>query len=138
MSEAARLLDANRKEVRRLVNEYCSTQRHPSLPKFVVHGPFAVDDLWKSDASNRPGCYAIYGEDGSLRYVGMSVDNVGNRIATHLSAATQRSLFWRQGSPARHVDIIEVTQPWEAPSLEGYLIDRTASLVAQRNQTGDN
>jgi hypothetical protein len=32
------LVDSNdSREVLRLVDEYCSTQRHPSLPKFTIH-----------------------------------------------------------------------------------------------------
>jgi hypothetical protein len=89
MSETAPHLDASRQNVRRLVDEYCANQRHPSLPEFVIHGPFTQDDLWKSDASKRPGCYVIYGWDGSLRYIGMSKANVGARLKLHLTPATQ-------------------------------------------------
>jgi hypothetical protein len=121
-TEVRRLVDEfARTEVRRLVDEYCTTKRHPSLQTFTIHGPFTLDNLWESDASNGPGCYVIYGRNGSLRYIGMSLTNVGNRLGTHLSEATQRAPFWRQGSPAHSVDIIKVEQPWEAPSLEAYL-----------------
>jgi hypothetical protein len=36
---------ADSKEVHRLVDEYCSTQRHPSLSKFIVHGSFTRESL---------------------------------------------------------------------------------------------
>ncbi len=112
--------------VRRLVAAYCSAERSPTLPPFVVHGTFTLQTVWESAAASGPGCYVIYGMDNTLRYVGMSLSRVGNRIASHFSAATQRSTFWRQGSPAHYIDIIEVFRPWEALSLEGYLIEGTA------------
>lgn len=116
-------------EVRRLVDEYCSTQRNPSLPKFLARGPFSLKDSSKSDVSNKPGCYAIYGDGGQLRYIGMSLANVGDRIGSHFSAATQRSTFWQDGPPAGFIDVVEVLNPWEAPSLEQYLISRTREIV---------
>jgi hypothetical protein len=112
------------RSVRLLVNEYCSGWRNVSLPKFVVHGPHTLDGWRKADASSKAGCHAVYDVDGSLRYIGMSLTNIGNRLGTHLSEATQRHPFWQQG-PAYYVDIIEVTQPWEAPSLEAFLYAKT-------------
>ena len=136
MTEAEKRLNANSKKLRQLVNDYCSTQRNPSLPRFLVHGPFTLDEVWKSDASKKPGCYAIYFEDGSPPYIGMSETKVGDRIAKHFSTKVQRSSFWH--SPARHVDLIEVTQPWEAPSLRVNLKVGTTGLGAQRNQQSDS
>src|SRR3954451_321064 len=103
------------KEVRRLVDEYCSSQRHPSLPRFMVHGPFTHQALLNSnspgtEARNKPGCYVIYGADGTLKYIGMSLVNIGNRIARHFSPSAQQSIFWRQGSQAHYIDLIEVVQ----------------------------
>lgn len=112
--------------VRRLVATYCSEERNPTLRSFVVHGMFTLDTLRKSTSANLPGCYVIYGVDRTLRYVGMSLSRVGNRIDSHFSAATQQVPFWRQGSPAYYIDIVEVFRPWEAFSLEGYLIEATA------------
>ena len=71
------------KEVRRCVEQYCARERHPDLAAVKVHGPFMYSDLWNWAAANLPGCYAIYGDDGCLRYIGMSVTNVGNRIGSH-------------------------------------------------------
>ena len=121
MSEAKARLGDNTREVRRLVHEYCSTQRNPSLPAFIVHGPFTRADVWNSDASRKPGCYVIYGEDGSVRYVGEFESEIGSRIANHLSPRVQQSAFWQLGSPPSHFDLIEVVELSEAPSLEAYL-----------------
>lgn len=113
--------------VRRIVANYCFMERHPTLPAFVVHGMFTLGTVWKSACASGPGCYAIYAVDGTIRYVGMSLNRVGNRIASHFSPAVQRSPFWRQGLPAHYIDIVEVFRPWEALSLEGYLIEKTST-----------
>ncbi len=94
------------------------------LPPFLVHGMFALGTLWKSDSATGPGCYIIYDKEGALRYVGMSLSRVGNRVSTHFSASTQQSPFWLLG-PAHYIDIVGVFRPWEALSLEGYLIEGT-------------
>jgi hypothetical protein len=118
----------DRDRIRRLVDEYGSTQRHPCLPKFVVHGPFTFESVWQSDATNGAGCYVIYGKDGSMRYIGMSTRSVGSRIGTHFGPAAQRSLFWKQGSAAHFIDIIEVTNSWEGPSLEDCLVSKFTTM----------
>lgn len=114
--------------VRQLVAAYCSTERNPALPHFVVHGMFTRQTVWGNAAASGPGCYVIYGMNKALRYVGMSLSRVGNRIDSHFSPATQQSPFWREGSPAHYIDIVEVSRPWEALSLEGYLIEGTRRL----------
>ncbi len=129
MAEIATLPDPTAcREIRRLVDEYCATQRHPSLPSFVVHGPFNRESAREIEASRGPGCYAIYGADGFLRYIGMSLAAVGTRSETHFSKATQLAPFWQRGSPARFVDVIEVRERWDAPSLEEYLNTKTGNL----------
>jgi hypothetical protein len=69
------------RRTRQQVEEYCTVQRHPSLQRFDVHGPYTLDEFWKSGVSEKPGVYVIYGEDGSIRYIGMSQTRVGGRIA---------------------------------------------------------
>jgi hypothetical protein len=107
-------------KVREIVEEYCSTQLHPSLPRFKVHGPFTRDALWKSEVVGGPGCYVIYSKDGSLLYIGMSVSNVGKRIGRFLSAQSTRL-------PPHYFDVIEVTYMWQPPSLEEYIKYWTSS-----------
>jgi hypothetical protein len=90
-----------------------------------MHGPFRYYDLWNPTPQKfleRAGCYAIYGVGGELRYIGMSLTNVGSRIASHFSKPTQRAEFWARGPTATFVEVIEVINPWEAPSVEEYLI----------------
>ena len=136
MSEILPIPDpADSSEIRRLVEDYCSTQRHPSLAKFIVHNTISINNLWKSNVFNGFGCYIFYREDGSVKYIGMS-GQISNRLASQLSRATQASPFWIQG-PAYYVDIIEVTQPWEAPSLEVYLTQKIASLRSRPDIRSD-
>jgi hypothetical protein len=130
MSEVSVMPDMSGMErTRRWVDKYCSSERHLGLAKFTVHGPFTLPELWKSNAANKPGCYLIFGENGRLRYIGMSVTNVGDRIGSHFSPATQQSKFWADGPRPKFVAVIEVVNPWEAPSLEQYLITHTDDIV---------
>lgn len=114
-------LHAKPTELRQLVDQYCSVERNPSKPKFTVHGPLKKDDVWKHPASKKAGCYVIYGEDGSWLYTGKSETQLCSRIADHLSQTVQRAAFWQQQSPPCYFDLIEVVEPWESLSLEGYL-----------------
>jgi hypothetical protein len=79
----------------------------------------------------------IYGIDCSLRYIGMSGNHIGTRIAKHLSPDVQHSAFWQRGSPVHFFEIIEVFQAWEPYSLEQYLTIKTKPLIAQRLKEWD-
>jgi hypothetical protein len=115
-------------EVRRIVDVYCSRERHPELHKIKLHGPFVYADLQNWEAAKRPGCYAIYGEDGTLRYIGISLTNVGERIVSDFSPSSQKSDFWARGPKATYIELIEVVNPWEAPSLEQFLVSHTEEV----------
>ena len=122
------MLSADMREIRRLVDVYCATERHPSLKPFHITGPFARDKIGRPPELDGPGCYVIYGQGGVCRYVGMSLSRVGTRIVSHLSAKTQSHPFWTK-CPAAYVDLIPVEKSWQSLSLEGFLIDETASLT---------
>ena len=106
-------------EVRRIVNEYCQTQRHPSLPPFVVHS-HNLTSWWGTPPSAGPGCYAIYGSDGALLYIGKASLNAstGSRLAAHLRHVRPSWI----ATPPTYVDIITVAFAFESPSLEEYLL----------------
>ncbi len=133
MSIPTRMPDMSGSErLRQWIEEYCASERHPALSRFSVHGPLTYNELWNPASPKfleRPGCYAIYGSGGELRYIGMSVTNVGSRIASHFSGPTQRAEFWANGPSATFVEVIEVINPWEAPSLEEYLITHARDVV---------
>ena len=114
-------------KIRELVSKYCAEQRNPVLPKFVIHGPISADEACQLDIARKPGCYVFYGSDGRYHYIGMSLTSVGNRIAAHVAPATQAGPFWRNGSAPYSIDLIEVAEAWEAPSLEAYLYAKIAS-----------
>ena len=112
-------------EIRTLVAEYCHTQRRPSLKPFIVHA-HNLSSWWRTPLSAGPGCYAIYGSDGSLLYVGKASlkASVGSRLAAHLRHVRPS---W-SATPPTYVDIIEVMEPFESPSLEEFLLMRVATL----------
>jgi hypothetical protein len=125
-------LEASSTELRRLVDQYCATERNPSKTKFSVYGPMKKDDVWKHPASEKAGCYVVYGADGSWLYTGKSETQLGGRIANHLTERVQRSAFWQQQSPATYFDLIEVVEPWESLSLEGYLENKRSRSTASK------
>jgi hypothetical protein len=112
-------LDDEVQRLRQIVNEYSAT-RAPSQEPLEVRGPFDRVALWKSEFVKKPGCYVIYGEDGSFKYTGMSEVGVGSRIGSHLGPAEQASAFWQKGPPASYFCLI-ATPAWEAPGLEAFL-----------------
>jgi len=113
----------NSREVLRLMDDYCATRRHPSLPPFTVHAH--TYKSWCGTAhSAKAGCYVLYTEDGRLIYIGKASKDscVGVRLDKHLSLGATPAVDHRwQGRAPRLVHIIEVTEPFEAPSLEEYL-----------------
>lgn len=118
----------HRLAVRRLVEEYCRLERNPALPKFEVHGPLFCSAVFKHQTVHRAGCYVIFDEVGRLRYVGMSETAISKRLRIHLNRVFQATNpFWLHAR-AHTIDLIEVANGWEAPSLEAYLTVKSASL----------
>jgi len=109
----------NREKLRQLVDRYCVTLRHPNLPRFNFHDLDLKDGWYRKPQSYKPGCYALFSADGELLYIGKASHkaSVGNRLAAH---------FYNKASDlamqTAYVQIIEVSEPFEAPSLEEYLI----------------
>ena len=118
---------ADSRGVLRLVEEYCSTQRPLSLPKFTIHSH--THKSWRhTPCSAKAGCYALYAEDGSLIYIGKASHGawIGRRLSIHFDPirdGVPEGHRWSGRAP-RFVHIIEVVEPFEAPSLEEYLQSR--------------
>lgn len=118
---------ADSREVLRLVEEYCSTQRPLSLPQFTIHSH--THESWqRAPCSAKAGCYALYAEDGRLIYIGKASlgASIGSRLRVHLDPIRHEvpeGHRWT-GRPPRFVHIIEVIEPFEAPSLEEYVQSR--------------
>ena len=104
--------------LKQLVARYCATQRHPDLKPFIVHGLHTLESWWKTNFAARAGCYAIYGQDGRILYIGKASLNasIGSRLAAHLRHVRPT---WET---PKFVHLIEVAEPFEAPSLEEYLL----------------
>ena len=108
--------------LREAVEAYCATRRHPDLPAFTVHPAQGVQAWWGSPESARPGCYAFFDAAGLLLYVGKA--SMGASLGSRMAAHDHRvpTAPWRQR--AAFVVLVTVAEPFEAPSLEEYLIDR--------------
>jgi excinuclease UvrABC nuclease subunit len=80
--------------------------------------------------SYKAGCYALYAQDGDLLYVGKAslFRSVGSRLWHHFQKS---SAAWMPNTAL--VQIVEVAEPYEAPSLEEYLI---RELQPRWNGTG--
>jgi Predicted 3'-5' exonuclease related to the exonuclease domain of PolB len=118
-SQTAQIIPGTQAEkLTRNVEEYCKRYRHPLLENFKVHSHH-LESWWHTDVSSRCGCYAIYTESGELLYIGKASNSasVGSRLAAHLRHVDPA---WMP-APA-FVQIVEVCEPFEAPSLEEYLI----------------
>jgi hypothetical protein len=102
------------------VREYRDGYRHPRLSPLKVFELHTLTSWWKTPASRRPGCYAIFSEAGSLMYIGKASNGayVGGRLAAHLRKLRQEWILLAPG----HVQIVEVDEAFEAPSLEEFLI----------------
>ena len=106
------------------VRKYEQIYRHPDRPAFDVSEPMSAGDKdvkgdWEgTGASFRAGCYVLFSAMGALLYVGKASHGrtVGNRLVR----------FRYQGSgwvePPAYVRIIVVSEAFEAPSLEEFLI----------------
>lgn len=106
-------------ELIRKVEQYCENYRHPALDRFKVHAMHDLKNWCGTDHSWRPGCYAIYSESGELLYIekASNTASVGSRLAAHLRHVRSDWI------PAPvFVQIVEVGEPFEAPSLEEFLI----------------
>ena len=117
------------RNLRATVNRYSAEHRHPGRPQFVVHEPHTMASWEGTDVSFKPGCYALYSSDGELLYVGK---------ASNMKSVGSRLVRFRYNPPKwdptpEIVQIIEVIEPFEAPSLEEFLI---AELQPRFNDHG--
>lgn len=102
---------------RQKVVEYCSYRRS-DLPEFKVH-VYDINSWGGTEVSYKPGCYGFYCAAWDLLYVGKASlsASVGSRCYAHLRHPRPSWL----PVPA-FVLIVEVSEAFEAPSLEEFLI----------------
>src|SRR5262249_45421112 len=105
------------------VAEYSKVYRHPKRPKFVVHPLYKIEHghkgCWEgTPASYQPGCYAVFGQDGEFLYLGKAScgRTVGNRLYRFSRPNPPKWL-----PPIAFVQIVQVAEACEAPSLEEFL-----------------
>lgn len=115
--------------VQACVDEYCS--RYGINPAPRLTSPYDLQRSWLSETipnADKAGCYFIFDEAGGLLYIGKASlgSTIGRRVATYF--------FWDKAGDrlaSRHegwtrfpavVRTIAVEQPYEAASLEEYLI----------------
>ena len=109
--------------VRIAVERYCAQQRNPLLPSFKTHDLQSWTDWGGTPQAAKPGCYVVYNAIGEIIYIGCSTHKrVGDRLFVH-----QRRAKWKTLAAA--VQIIEVVEAFEAPSLEAYLLTQFETLA---------
>ena len=110
-------------EMRRVISTYCVEERHPDRAMFNVTDLLdwaeSSDKKWNNHpAAGRPGCYVVYDSSGSAVYVGKA--SCGSFVGARLRLR-QAAGRWPE---ARYVQIVEVAEPFEAPSLEEYILSK--------------
>ena len=117
-TDERRVLDA--------VDEYARTHMHPDRPKPSVGEAHIVGAVMEKGscegtaASWKPGCYAVFSQNGDLLYIGKASNT--NMIGDRLVRFRYKGVSW--ANPPALVRLITVGEAFEAPSLEEFLINR--------------
>lgn len=111
------------RELSELVAEYSTEYRNSTLPAFTVCEPQPWKGWWGSQNSKKQGCYVIYSSLGEPMYIGKASlkATMGSRLAAHERSRDER---W---SDAAQVQMVIVGEPFEAPSLEEFLLSRLST-----------
>lgn len=123
------LLDS--RKVQQAVDDYC--RKYAIDPPFPLSAPYHLAREWKSTTiphAERCGCYFFYDKEGSLLYIGkVSLSHtLGRRTTSYFrwddkaAAPVPKHTGWKP--PPVWLQTLCVNEPYEAPSLEEYLIDR--------------
>ena len=110
------------------IDVYCN--RYCINPVFKASKPLDIErDLTAQyPNSDRAGCYAIYTASGELLYIGKASNKnvMGERLGHHFHySADKTALVPRKdwgGKKPQIIRTIRVHQPYEAPSLEEFLV----------------
>lgn len=117
-------------QVRRKVQSYCA--QYGILPTFQSTGPYLLEQLaefWRS--SQFAGCYVFYSDDLDVLRIGKAsiTNTIERRLrqrfrydhkAENWTHCTREKAVWTNS--IRFVEAIAVNKPYEAPSLEEFLI----------------
>jgi hypothetical protein len=100
------------------VDHYCAHHRHPDRAKFIAHDVHTMTSWEGTAISYKAGCYALYSGAGELLYIGKASNS--KSVESRLVRSRYNPVTW-DPAPA-FVQIVEVSEPFEAPSLEEFLI----------------
>ena len=108
--------------LRKEIEIYCQRYRHPQLPPFIVCEPHSMTSWYGTSEAAKPDCYVYYSQDGDVLYVGKAsmTRDVGHRLYVHENRKPRAA--WRE--KAEFVQFVSVSEPFEAPSLEEFLLTR--------------
>jgi excinuclease UvrABC nuclease subunit len=123
------LLDSPK--VQQAIDDYC--RKYAIQPSFPLSEPYHLAREWKAKTiphADRCGCYFFYDEEGHLLYIGkVSLSHTLGRRTTHYfrwdaeaSVPVPKDSGWT--APPAWLQTLCVNEPYEAPSLEEYLIHR--------------
>lgn len=124
-------LKAAERSVRTAVEDYCKLH---GIGAFSFSEVYDLQNDWFKSTfpnSGRAGCYVFYDETGKLVYIGKASlnSNLGFRIGTYFHRDKVRDVTeprpgqkWKTPLPPRYLQTIPVDEPYQAPSLEEYLI----------------
>jgi GIY-YIG catalytic domain len=113
----------------RQVSEYCV--RYGIAPVFPISPLWNIEDGYQGNLqfpyTGATGCYAIYSQDGKLLYIGKASLNhtLGGRLDSYFMGVRSSAPGAPKGnwnSPPKYIQTVQVNEPFEAPSLEEYLI----------------
>lgn len=111
------LTSADAHRLQACIERYQTQHRHPDRPGFIKHD-YTMASWEGSPVSYKSGCYALYSEAGELLYIGKASNT--KSVSSRLVRFRYNPVGW-EPAPAL-VQIIEVSEPFEAPSLEEFLI----------------
>ncbi|MCH8171813.1 MAG: GIY-YIG nuclease family protein [Proteobacteria bacterium] len=113
--------------------------------KFEVSDPFDLVEDWDSyyPYCDEAGIYAIFNENEELLYIGKASNNssIGSRLGSYFKNDEKGNFSlkhpegWGEKGKPRFIIGVSVSEPFEAPSLEEYLIYK---LQPEINQVGKN
>jgi hypothetical protein len=112
--------------LREYVAIYCGKYRNPQLEPFVVCEPHNMKSWYRTPEASKPGCYVFYSDAGEVLYIGKAslTRDVGDRLAAHDYRKPRAS--WRK--QAAFVQFVSVSEAFEAPSLEEFLLTRLSPI----------
>ena len=115
-------------DFRNSVEAYC--KKYSISPSFQLSKFEDIDQLYTSGAQwpfgSVAGCYAFFSEEQHLLYVGKAAAAIARRTGSYFRWDETRTFISPIGNwtkRPKYLLTVKVNEPYEAPSLEAYLID---------------